>query len=84
MLRRTVDVRCFPADIPGQLSIDVSPLEVGDVVTVDSLIAPKGATLLFESNFNLVVCEGARAELEEEAVVAEEDEEGEESPESDA
>jgi large subunit ribosomal protein L25 len=83
VLRRTVDVRCLPADIPGQLSIDVSPLEVGDVVTVESLIAPKGATLLFESNFNLLVCEGARAELEAEEVVDEEDEEDEESAESD-
>lgn len=39
---RSIDVRCKPADIPVKLPVDVSPLEIGDVLHVSDVGLPAG------------------------------------------
>jgi large subunit ribosomal protein L25 len=39
---RTIHVRCKPADIPVKLTVDVSPLGIGDVLHVSDLHLPDG------------------------------------------
>ncbi len=41
---RSIDVRCKPADIPVKLVIDVSSLEIGDVLHVSHVALPEGVT----------------------------------------
>jgi len=85
LLARSVDVRCLPENIPGELLVDVTKLDVGDVVTVAQLTSPDGATLLFEEDYNVLVCLGRplEEELEEEIEDEEGDEEGDSEEESD-
>jgi large subunit ribosomal protein L25 len=39
---RSIDVRCKPADIPVKLPLDISPLEIGDVLHVSDIPLPAG------------------------------------------
>ena len=39
---RTIEVRCKPADIPTKLTLDVSPLGIGDVLHVSDIALPAG------------------------------------------
>lgn len=39
---RSVEVRCKPADIPTKLTLDVSPLGIGDVLHVSDIALPAG------------------------------------------
>jgi large subunit ribosomal protein L25 len=43
---REVVVECFPQDVPEHLEADVSGLDLGDVLHVSDLVAPKGVTIL--------------------------------------
>jgi large subunit ribosomal protein L25 len=78
VLRRTLDVRCLPAHIPGSIIVDVTPLKVGDFVRVAEIEAPENTEILFESNFNVITVIGKRLG-EEEAEVEEEGAEDEAS-----
>ena len=73
-----MDVRCLPKNIPGQLTVDVTPLSVGDFVSVSELPVPKGVTVVFDEDYNVLTCLGRPLEevLEEELEGAE-GEEGE-------
>jgi len=46
---REVAVECFPLDVPDQIEIDITELELGDMVHVSDLMAPKGVTILTNS-----------------------------------
>jgi large subunit ribosomal protein L25 len=63
---RTLSVRAKPADIPVKLSIDVSPLEIGDVIHVSSIALPAGVTSVTGRDLAVVTC----AAPEEEKVAA--------------
>lgn len=39
---RSIDVRCKPSDIPVKLPLDISPLEIGDVLHVSDIPLPAG------------------------------------------
>lgn len=41
-----LEVSCFPQDIPNDLQIDVSEMEVGDKITLGELVAPHGVKFL--------------------------------------
>jgi large subunit ribosomal protein L25 len=43
---REVAVECFPQDVPEHLEADISGLELGDMLHVSDLVAPKGVTIL--------------------------------------
>ena len=75
LLARAVDVRCLPENIPGEIVVDVTPLNVGDIVTVSALTAPENTEFCFEHDYNVVTCVGKRVDLED----GEEGEDGEDA-----
>lgn len=44
LLKRSVRIACVPAHIPAEVMLDVTPLGVGEDITVGSLPLPEGAT----------------------------------------
>jgi large subunit ribosomal protein L25 len=54
IIRRELDVNCLPTDIPEQITIDISHLEVGDSIHV-SEIKPEGdVEITFDANFTIL------------------------------
>jgi large subunit ribosomal protein L25 len=43
---RYVEIRCLPSQLPGEISVDVSNLEIGDVLTLAEVPLPEGVELL--------------------------------------
>ena len=62
---RKLEVRAKPSDIPIKIGVDVSPLEIGDVIHVSALALPAGVTTVTGRDLAVVTC----AAPEEEAVV---------------
>ena len=81
---RTIQIQCFPGDIPRSIDVDVSPLKIGDSIHVKELQLEKGR-ILSDLNFTVATVvppaaeevkpveeaaaeEGAEAEAKEEVV----------------
>lgn len=43
---REVSVECFPQDVPEQIEIDITAVELGGMIHVSDLVAPDGVTIL--------------------------------------
>lgn len=70
---RAIDVRCKPADIPVKLTLDVSPLEIGDVFHVSDVGLPAGVTVVTsgrEAVISLTAPEAEKAPTAAEAAAA--------------
>lgn len=84
MVRHELEVYCLPTDIPPAIEIDVSHLEIGDVIHIDEIDLPEGVESHHDVNFTVLTVASRMAEeveeVEEEAVegelLAEEGEEG--------
>ena len=63
---RAIEVKAKPSDIPVKLTIDVSPLEIGDVIHVSSIALPEGVVAVTGRDLAVVTC----AAPEEEKVEA--------------
>ena len=63
---RSISVLAKPSDIPVKLTVDVSPLEIGDVIHVSAIALPTGVTSVTGRDLAVVTC----AKPEEEEVVA--------------
>jgi large subunit ribosomal protein L25 len=61
---RSIEVKAKPSDIPVKLTIDVSPLEIGDVIHVSAITLPAGVTAVTGRDLAVVTC----AKPEEEVV----------------
>ncbi|MCC6522181.1 MAG: 50S ribosomal protein L25 [Polyangiaceae bacterium] len=72
---RTVPVLCLPADIPPAIVIDVTELEMENVLKVKDLTLPEGIKLELPADMRLVTVKAPKMEVEEpkpgEAVAAE-------------
>jgi len=53
---RQVKVSCLPGDIPEHITIDVSPLKIGDALRVSDLPKSDRYRILSETDQTLVVC----------------------------
>lgn len=53
---RNLEVRAKPSDIPVKITVDVSPLDIGDVVHVSSLALPAGVTSVTGRDLAVVTC----------------------------
>jgi large subunit ribosomal protein L25 len=53
---RNIAVRAKPSDIPVKLSVDVSPLEIGDVIHVSAITLPAGVTSVTGRDLAVVTC----------------------------
>lgn len=90
---REVTVEALPTDIPDLLTLDVSAMEIQDVLTLEDLSAPDGVTLVADdpAEVTLVTLSPPRVEEEPETdleaepeVVGEGEAEGEEAAEGDS
>jgi len=63
---RSLTVRAKPSDIPVKLAVDVSPLEIGDVIHVSAIALPAGVASVTGRDLAVVTC----AAPEEEKVAA--------------
>ena len=57
---RDLNVRCKPADIPENVPVDVSPLNIGDFLRVSSVPSPSNTEILAPNDFNVVAVVGKR------------------------
>lgn len=76
VIRHELEVLCLPTAIPQAIEIDVAALNIGDVIHVDEIVAPEGASIPHDVNFTVVTCVGRAAEEEVEGEEGEEGEEG--------
>jgi large subunit ribosomal protein L25 len=53
---RDLTVSAKPSDIPLKLQVDVSPLEIGDVIHVSSIVLPAGVTAITGRDLAVVTC----------------------------
>lgn len=47
---RSAAIRCLPNEIPSELVVDVSEMEIGDTVTLSALKLPEGVELLSDAD----------------------------------
>ncbi len=66
---RSIEVRAKPSDIPVKLTVDVSPLDIGDVIHVSSIDLPNGVSAVTGRDLAVVTC--AAPEEEKAATPAE-------------
>ena len=74
VIRRSIEVRCKPANIPAKIVHDITDLDNGGVVHVSDLQLPEGVRPHSSGRFALITCSAAEAETtdtDEEAAGAE-------------
>jgi large subunit ribosomal protein L25 len=77
IIRREIDVLCFPRQIPEAIEIDITDLDTGDSVHVDDIPLEGDIEIPDDVNFTvLTILSPKIAEVEEEEVEEEEAEEG--------
>ncbi len=77
IIRRELEVYCLPANIPEQIDIDVSNMEVGDSIHVSEIAVEGDVEIPYEVDFTVVTLVSPKMEIEEEAGEEEAGEEGE-------
>lgn len=83
IIRRELEVLCYPNNIPEKVEIDVTDLDAGDSVHIEDL-SIENVEFVFDVNFTvLTILSGKIAEVEEEEE-GEEGEEGETAEEAEA
>jgi len=74
VIRRVVHARCKPNDIPAAFEVDVTALEINDMVKATEIPLPGGVELIIDDDFVVIAMYGKLREIVEEV---DEDEEGE-------
>lgn len=77
IIRRELEVYCLPANIPEQIDIDVSGMEIGDSIHVSEIQVEGDVEIPYEVDFTVVTLVTPKMEVEEEPEEGEEGEEGE-------
>ena len=57
-------VRCFPKDLPEQITVDVSALEIGKSIHIGDIKAPAGVEIMGDKHISVVAVAAPRAEEE--------------------
>ena len=74
-LQREVEIECFPRDIPTTIEVDLTPLDIGDSLSVKDLKVPSKVKILTypEERIVSIVPPARREEVEEEVKAAPEE-----------
>ena len=82
----TIDVECFPNDVPESITVDISGLEFNSAMAAEEIVLPMDTILVSAENTTIVTCNPPKAEVEPEPVEDEEIElaEGEETTDEDS
>lgn len=81
LVRKEIDVVCLPTAVPASIDIDVTEMEIGDVVHIEDVSLPQGVEAPHEANYTVVTMTGAETGGEEEAEEGEMEAAGAESEE---
>jgi large subunit ribosomal protein L25 len=73
IVRHEIEVVCLPTEIPPVFEIDVTNLEIGDVIHIEDIALPEGAEVPHDVDFTVLTVVGRKAEEEEEVEGAEEE-----------
>jgi len=79
---RTLPVRCRPDGIPSLLTLDVTSLDLGDILRVKDLVLPEGVVVELDANQTLASVSAPSSSAAKSSDEAEEGEEGAEQGES--
>jgi large subunit ribosomal protein L25 len=60
MIRRELWVRCDFERIPATLDLDVTPMNIGDMLPVSAFQPPEGVEIIYDNDFNVVTLYGKR------------------------
>ena len=83
IIRRELEVLCLPDDIPSEIVIDITDLDIGDSVHVEEVPLGGDVELDAEVNFTVLTVVAPRVEAEPEPEEEEVEVEGEEAAEED-
>ena len=64
----TIDVECFPNDVPESITVDISGLEFNSAMSAEEIVLPVDTLLVSAENTTIVTCNPPKAEGEPEAV----------------
>jgi large subunit ribosomal protein L25 len=68
---RQITVLAKPSDIPTKLTVDVSPLEIGDVIHVSDIVLPESVSTVTGRDLAVVTCAKPEEEMVEAAATTE-------------
>ena len=71
----SIDIECFPTDVPESISVDISDLELNEVIMAKDIVLNEDVSLISSEDTTIATCNPPKAEEEPEV---EELEEGEE------
>ena len=74
-----IEISCLPADVPDNITVDVSDLELQGNLNVEDIIVPDELEILTSGEISVVSCQLPKEEVEEEPEEDIELEEGEEA-----
>jgi len=74
LIRREIDICCFPNEIPDTIEIDVTEMNVGDAIHVKDLKTEGNIEILTDADFAVLTLLGKKAEKETVAAEAAEEE----------
>jgi len=64
VIRHELEVVCLPTAIPSAIEVDVTALNIGDVLHVEDLTLPAGIEAPHDVNFTVITCTGRKVEEE--------------------
>ena len=64
-IRRELEITCLPDQIPAAIEVDITELEIGDVLHFKSIPLPVGVELQTETDFTVLTVVSAKVEIEE-------------------
>ncbi len=64
IIRRELEVYCLPNEIPANVTIDVTNLDVGNAVHVEDIPMPGNVEFPHETNFTILTVSATRREME--------------------
>jgi large subunit ribosomal protein L25 len=62
IIRRELEVLCFPNQMPEEIEIDITTLDIGDSVHIQDIAAEEGVEFPHDVNFTVLTVLGGRME----------------------
>jgi len=72
MARHEVSVRCLPADLPSSIRVDISGLDVGNIIHISDLGIPSGVEIIGDPATPVISCNTIAEETVEAETVRDE------------
>jgi large subunit ribosomal protein L25 len=63
IIRREIDVLCYPNQIPETLTVDITELDIGDSIHIEDIPLPEGIEIPADVNFTVITVLSQKAEV---------------------